>query len=303
MGMDKKSPSASPDFSVREFFARFPNEQACLDHIMAVRFGGTLMDCPSCGAEGQFHKLRERRVYACPHCLFQIAPTANTILHDTRTPLVSWFYAMYLFCTTRHGVSGKELQRQLGVTYKTAYRIGQQIRDLTAKAQSFDALLSGHVELDEAYVGGRKSGGKRGRGAPGKTIVMGLISRDGPMKAVVIPNVKKDTLRDVVLDNVEPGSTVSTDELYSYNLLTGDGYQHGSVKHGAKEYSRYDYRSGETFHVNTVEGFWRLFKASVRSTHVQVSAKHMQRYLSEFTFRASNRERVNGMFDLLVGAL
>ena len=163
--MTKKSPSASPEFSVREFFARFPDEQACLEHIMAVRFGGTKLDCPSCGAEGQFHKLRDRRVYACPNCLFQIAPTANTILHDTRTPLVSWFYAMYLFCTTRHGVSGKELQRQLGVTYKTAYRIGQQIRDLMTKAQGFDALLAGHIELDEAYVGGRRSGGKRGRGA------------------------------------------------------------------------------------------------------------------------------------------
>lgn len=128
-----KSPSASPEFSVREFFARFPNEEACLEHIMSVRFGGTLMDCPSCGAEGQFHKLRDRRVYSCPHCLHQIAPTANTILHDTRTPLVSWFYAMYLFCTTRHGVSGKELQRQLGVTYKTAYRMGMQIRKLTAE--------------------------------------------------------------------------------------------------------------------------------------------------------------------------
>jgi len=301
--MTKKSPSASPEFSVREFFARFPDEQACLEHIMSVRFGGTLMDCPACGAEGQFHKLRDRRVYACPHCLFQIAPTANTILHDTRTPLVSWFYAMYLFCTTRHGVSGKELQRQLGVTYKTAWRMGQQIRDLTSKAQGFDALLAGHVELDEAYVGGRRSGGKRGRGAPGKTIVMGLAEREGRMKAVVIPNVKKSTLRDVVLDNVEPGSVVSTDELVSYNLLAGDGFEHGVVKHGKKEYVHYDYRSGNTFHVNTVEGFWRLFKASVRSTHVQISGKHMQRYLDEFTFRASNRGRVNGMFDLLVGSL
>lgn len=270
---------------------------------MAVRFGGTTMDCPSCGTVAvKFHKLRERRVYACPECRFQIAPTANTILHDTRTPLVSWFYAIYLFCTTRHGVSGKELQRQLGVTYKTAYRIGQQIRDLMTKAQGFDALLSGHIELDEAYVGGRRSG-KRGRGAAGKTIVMGLAERDGRMKAVVIPDVKKDTLRGVVLANVEAGSVVSTDELYSYNLLTGDGFTHGAVKHGQKEYAFFDYRSGETFHVNTVEGFWKLFKASVRSTHVQISGKHMQRYLDEFTFRASNRQRVNGMFDLLVGAL
>jgi transposase len=301
--MEKKSPSASPEFSVREFFARFPTDDACLDHIMAVRFGGTRFVCTSCGKESSHHKLAKRRTYVCAACGHHVNPTAGTILHDTRTPLVSWFYAMYLFCTTRHGVSGKELQRQLGVTYKTAYRIGQQIRDLTAKAQSFDALLSGHVELDEAYVGGRTSGGKRGRGAPNKTIVMGLASRDGQMKATVIPNVKKDTLRDVVLQNVEAGSFVSTDELYSYNLLTGDGYKHGTVKHGQKEYAYYDYRTNQTFHVNTVEGFWRLFKASIRSTHVQISAKHMERYLSEFTFRANNRQRVNGMFDLLVGAL
>lgn len=159
------------------------------------------------------------------------------------------------------------------------------------------------MELDEAYVGGRRSGGKRGRGAPGKTIVMGLAERGGDMTAVVIPDVKKNTLRGVVLSNVEGGSTVSTDELYSYGLLTGDGYMHGVVSHGKKEYAHYDYRSGETFHVNTVEGFWRLFKASIRSTHIQISGKHMQRYLSEFTFRANHRQRVNGMFDLLVGAL
>jgi len=298
-----KSSSASPEFSVRQFFARFPDEQACLAHIMQVRFGGTRFECSACGKEASHHKLASRRTFICANCGHHVNPTAGTILHDTRTPLVSWFYAMYLFCTTRHGVSGKELQRQLGVTYKTAYRIGQQIRDLTAKAQNFDALLGGHVELDEAYVGGRRSGGKRGRGAPGKIIVMGLASRDGAMKAVVIPDVKKATLRGVVLNNVEPGATVSTDELVSYGLLSGDGFKHGVVSHGHKEYAHFDYRSGETFHVNTVEGFWRLFKASVRSTHVQISGKHMQRYLSEFTFRASNRERVNGMFDLLVGAL
>jgi transposase-like protein len=132
---------------------------------------------------------------------------------------------------------------------------------------------------------------------------MGLVERGGRMGAEVIPNVKKETLRKVVLDRVEPGATVSTDELYSYNLLTGDGYQHGAVKHGKKEYAFYDYRTGVNHHVNSVEGFWRLFKASVRSTHVAISPKYVQNYLDEFTFRANHRARVNGMFDLLVGAL
>jgi transposase-like protein len=298
----KKSPSASPEFSVREFFTRFPDERACLEHIMQVRFGGTTLDCPSCGAEGEFHKLRDRRVYACPHCLHQIAPTANTILHDTRTPLVSWFYAMYLFCTTRHGVSGKELQRQLGVTYKTAYRMGQQIRKLTEKANHFDELLSGHVEIDEAYVGGRATGFGTGNYRSTKTAVMAIVERKGRMVARVIPDAKTVSLRPIVLENVERGSIVSTDEHRSYGLLTKDGYRHGRVNHASGEYARYVCKS-LTFHTNTVEGFWRLFKASIRSTHVHVSAKHMQRYLDEFTFRANHRERVNGMFDLLVGAL
>ncbi len=298
----KKSPSASPALSVREFFARFPDEQACLEHIMRVRYGGTTLDCPSCGAEGEFHKLRDRRVYACPNCLFQIAPTANTILHDTRTPLVSWFYAMYLFCTTRHGVSGKELQRQLGVTYKTAYRIGMQIRKLTENTQDFDALLSGHVEIDEAYMGGRSTGVGTGNYRSTKTCVVGLVERKGRMIARVVPDARTVSLRPIVLENVERGTTVSTDELRSYGLLTKDGYRHGRVNHAQKEYAHYVCKS-LTFHTNTVEGFWRLFKASVRSTHVHVSAKHMQRYLNEFAFRTNHRERVNGMFDLLVGAL
>jgi transposase-like protein len=298
----KKSPSVSPDFSVREFFTRFPDERACLEHIMRVRFGGTEMECPSCKARVQFHKLAERRVYACPNCLFQIAPTANTILHDTRTPLVSWFYAMYLFCTTRHGVSGKELQRQLGVTYKTAYRMGMQIRKLTEKAGQFDELLSGHIEMDEAYVGGRVKGQGKLGAMQNKTIVFGMAERGGRIVAKVVEDAKTISLRPYVLQYVARGSTISTDEHRSYGLLTRDGFRHGRVNHRRGEYARYLCK-GVTFHTNTVEGFWRLFKASVRSTHVHVSPKHMQRYVDEFTFRANHRERVNGMFDLLVGAL
>lgn len=145
---------------------------------MAVRFGGLTRHCEACGAEGTFHKLRDRRVYACPNCLFQIASTANTILHDARTRLVSWFFAMYLFATTRHGLSGKELQSQLGVTYKTAYRIGMQIRKLMGVAD-FDGLLAGHIQADEAYVGGRRSGGKRGRGHPAKPLSWASLKRVG----------------------------------------------------------------------------------------------------------------------------
>ncbi len=294
-----KSPSVCQPFPVREFFARFPNEEACLVHLMNVRFGGTKMDCPECGAEGEFYKLRERRVYACPHCRFQIAPTANTIFHDTRTPLVSWFYAIYLFVVTRHGVSGKELQRQLGVTYKTAYRIGMQIRKLIGSVDEFKAL-QGHVELDETFVGGKA---KRPNIYANKTIVMGLKERGGVMRTEIIPDTTTKTLRRVVLENIQPKTVVSTDEWPAYKLLTGADYQHGSVNHSKDEWAKVDPETGVNHHVQHVESFWSLFKRSVKSTHIHVSAKRMQVYLDEFTFRSNHRQMGNAMFDLLIGAV
>ena len=297
-----KKPSSVQDFSVRQFFGRFPSDEACLEHIMNVRYG-LRHTCERCGVvDSTFHKLASRPAYSCASCGAHVYPCAGTIFQDSRTPLQSWFYAIYLFVTTRHGVSGKELQRTLGVTYKTAYRIGMQVRKLIAATDGFE-MLQGHVELDEAYVGGKRSGGKRGRGAPGKTIVMGLAERGGRIEAQVIPNVKTETLKGVVNATVEKGATVSTDELVSYGLLNGEGYKHGQVNHGQKDYAHYDYRVGAVVHTNTVESFWRLFKQSIASTHIHVSQKHMQAYLDEFTFRANHRQMVNGMFDLLIGAV
>lgn len=296
-----RNPSKVVPFSVREFFERFSSDAACLEHVMEVRYG-LRHECGKCGTLSTFHRLAERPAYSCAHCGHHVYPCAGTIFQDTRTPLQLWFYAIYLFVTTRHGVSGKELQRTLGVTYKTAWRMGQQIRKLTESAQEF-SMLQGHVEMDEAYVGGKRSGGKRGRGAPGKTIVFGMKERGGKMTAKVIPNVRQDTLRGEVLRNVEPGSIVSTDELVSYGLLEGDGYQHGTVQHGEKDWSYYDYRHGATHHTNHVESFWTLFKRSIRSTHIHVSPKYMNRYLAEFTFRSNHREMQNAMFDLLIAAI
>jgi transposase len=286
--------------TVRQFFEQYPTDDACLEHIMEVRYGLTHA-CQKCGVVATFHKLTERRAYSCAQCGHHVYPCAGTIFQDSRTSLMSWFYAIYLFVATRHGVSGKELERSLGVTYKCAWRMGQQIRILMCKADP-EGLLSGHVELDEAYVGGYRPG-KRGRGAAGKTIVMGMKQRGGRIVARVIPDVKKATLRGVVLKNVAPGTVVSTDELMSYGLLTGDGYVHGTVKHGQKDYAHFDPMLQTTVHTNHVESFWRLFKKSVASTHIHISKKYMDRYLGEFTFRSNHRAMENAMFDLLIGTV
>jgi len=291
------NPSKVQPLSVREFFARFPTDDACLEHVMEVRYG-LRHPCDKCLNLSTFHRLTWRPAYSCAHCGHHVYPCAGTVFQDSRTSLQVWFYTVYLFVTTRHGVSGKELQRSLGVTYKTAWRIGQQIRKLMDTADG-EGILRGHIEIDEAYVGGHRPG-KRGRGAAGKTIVMGMKERGGRMETAVIPNVKRETLRGVVKQNVEAGSIVSTDELISYGLLTPDGYEHGAVKHSAKEWAHYDSNLDVTHSTNQVENFWRHFKASIVSTHVHVSSKYMERYLNEFTFRANHRKMGNAMFDLLV---
>ena len=202
----------------------------------------------------------------------------GTPFAKSRTPLQKWFYAMYLFTTTRHGVAAKELQRQLGVTYKCAWRLGHELRKYMADVDG-ETPLSGNVEADETYVGGRTTGGKRGRGAPNKTVVFGMVERGGDLMAGVVPNVRKKTLQPIVEANVVTGSTVHTDELKSYGGLSKVGFEHETVNHGAGQYVR------GSSHVNSIEGFWARLKLSIRGTHVHVSRKHLQKYVKEFEYR------------------
>jgi len=166
--------------TVQEYFESFPSDDACLDYLMKLRYG-EVIDCPKCGKHREFTRLKKMPAYACPSCGNHIHPMAGTFLHRTHIPLQKWFYAMYLFTTSRHGVPAKELQRQLGVSYPTAWRMGHQIRKHMATVDG-DPPLSGHVEVDETMIGGRRSGGKRGRGAPGKTVVFGMLERGGDEK-------------------------------------------------------------------------------------------------------------------------
>jgi transposase len=287
--------------TVKDFFARFPDDDACLSHIMEVRYG-LRHDCRKCENYSTFHKLENRRAFSCAHCGNHVYPAAGTIFQDSRTPLQVWFYAIYLFVTTRHGVSGKELERTLGVTYKTAWRMGQQIRQLMAKADGAPEKLKGHIELDETLVGGMNTGKGHARRRDNKTIVMGLKERGGRMVAETIPDASTKSLRDAVERRVEPRSAVSTDEYQGYNLLKRDGFDHKAVNHRRKKWTKYNYRRDEWHHTNHVESFWKLFKDSIRSTHIHASKKYMQRYLDEFTFRSNHRQMTNAMFDLLVAA-
>ena len=157
--------------------------------------------------------------------------------------------------------------------------------------------LDGVVEVDETYVGGQTSGGKRGRGAPNKIVVFGMLERNGDIMTKVVPNVKKKTLHPIIEQNVTAGSTVHTDELNSYKGLFQAGYRHETVNHGIGEYAKGD------CHVNGLEGFWSRLNLSIRGTHVHVSGKYLQNYAKEFEYRYNRRQRPSAMFGDLVASL
>jgi transposase-like protein len=282
-------------FTVTDFFKRFPDDDSCLEHLMQIRFGFEL-NCPKCGKHGRFSRITKQPAYQCAWCGHHIHPMAGTPFERSRTPLQKWFYAIYLFTTSRHGVPAKELQRQLGVTYKCAWRMGHQIRKFMGDTDGDDGL-SGHVEADETYIGGkpRYKGSRRGgRSADGKSIVFGMVERDGNLMSHVIPNASRATIEPIIAQHIAAGSEVSTDEWVAYDRLMAMGYSQGRVNHGTGEWVNGHH------HTNSIEGFWSMLKRSIRGTHVHVSKKHLTKYLGEFEFRYNMRKSPEAMFSRLL---
>jgi len=278
-------------FTVQDFFKRFPTDEACLNHLMLTRYGEKL-DCPKCGKHGKFHRVRRHPAYECAWCGYEIYPMVGTPFQRSRTSLQKWFYAMYLFTTSRNGVAAKELQRQLGVTYKCAWRMAHEIRKYMGKVDG-DNGLSGHVEVDETVIGGRRKG-PRGGAALGKTMVFGMLERGGDVMTKIVPNSKRVTLQPVITENVEKGSEIHSDELATYKTLPDHGYGHNTVKHRFGEYVN------GIAHVNSLEGFWSQLKRSINGTHIHVSKKHLASYLAEFEYRFNMRHHPEWMFDRLL---
>jgi len=280
-------------YTFKQFQAEYPDDAACLDEIMRQQYGGMEFECPACKRASKFHRIAKRRAYSCQWCAHHIYPCVGTPFEKSRTPLTSWFFAMYLMTSTRHGVAAKELERQLGVTYKCAWRIAHELRKLMAQAD-YHGPMSGVVEIDETMVGGKRKG-KRGRGAAGKTLIFGMVEREGAIRAGPVPDATRGTLEPTILTNVQRGSTIVTDEFASYDGLRKSGpYRHLRVQHNLKEYAR------GIAHVNTLEGHWSRLKNSIKGTHVHVSGKHMWKYVSEFSYRRNMRASHRAMFDLLV---
>ena len=287
-------------YTIRDFDRQFPNDDACLDFIKNARWPNGVF-CGQCQRITKHHRIANRKVYSCDFCATHISPTAGTIFHKSATSLKSWFYAIFVMASTRTGISAKQLEREIGVTYKTAWRMFKEIRKLMDEDIE---PLSGEVEVDETYIGGKdrnrhvsKRSGKRGRGAGGKSIVMGAVRRKGKIIAEVAPDVRATTLIPFIESKVMPRSTVFTDEMWSYSGLERVGYRHKRVHHAAKVYV-----SGDA-HTNTIEGFWSLVKRGISGVNHVVSHKYLQTYLDSYTFRWSHRDDEQPMFVTLLNRI
>lgn len=271
-------------FTLKQFLEKYPDADTCLEYLRN-RFWGERFECPNCHKDAKYYRIRSKKVYGCEHCGHQISPTAGTIFHKSSTPLTTWFYVIYLMAQTRGGISAKQIERETGVTYKTAWRMCKQIRSVLGENYPpFD----GDVELDESYFGGK---GIRGRGAKGKTPVFGIANRDtGKVETTIIPNVQRKTLMPIVEENVQKGANVPTDEMNSYRVLNSRGFHHTTVPHAKRVYV-----IGNT-HTNTIEGFWSNVKNGIRGVYHSVSPKYLQQYLNEYAFRYNNRDSERPMF-------
>jgi transposase len=205
------------EYTFKQFQAEYPDDAACLKRIMEIQYGGEETDCPVCNKRMRFHQMTKRRAYACQGCGHHIYPAAGTIFHKSRTKLTIWFFAMYLMTSTRHGVAAKEIERQTGVTYKCAWRICHELRKLMASADARGPIggKGKHVEVDETLVGGRLRHHSSGQHRQNKTVVFGIIERDGRMVAGPVPDESKFTLEPIIRENVEKGTTVSSDGHYA----------------------------------------------------------------------------------------
>jgi transposase len=281
-----RSGASDSTYSLMDFQRDYPDDAACLDKLVEWLYPEGIF-CPNCKAVTKHHRDSKRPSYSCQNCGHHEHPMSGTIFQDSATSLRLWFYAMYLMASTRCGISAKQLEREIGVTYKCAWRMCKQIRSMLNEDDG--PKLSGKIEIDEGYFGGlekNKHANKRfgsGRGAVGKTPVLGMVERQGRVVAKVVTDTTTATLVPHVIERTMPRSTVFTDEYVAYNPLQRAGYEHKRVHHATKVYV-----SGDV-HTNTIEGFWSLTKNGIRGVYHNVGRDYLQTYLNEYAFRFNRR--------------
>lgn len=287
--------STKHDETIREIPMACADEKAAVEFMERKRWGDSPF-CPCCGSlsvyQMQDSKTGERQAnyrWRCHDCKGQYTVRKGTVFEDSRIELRHWCYAFWRAATSKKGVSALELHRQTGISYKSCLFMLHRIR--FAMGDSVTSPLSGPVEVDETYVGGKpryKGQSKRGRGT-NKAPVLAMVERGGRVKTHPVPNVTGKTLKDAIITNIAWNSAIITDENSAYKGI-GKNYLggHHTVCHSAKEYVRGD------VHSNTVEGFFSIVKRGLNGIYHSVSKEYLPLYLNEFEFRYNNRELEDG---------
>lgn len=274
--------------TLQEAIVLFSNPENCRNYVIPRRWANGVVLCPVCGTDKvKFQEKHNRWQCSVHHARRQFTLKTGTMMEDSPLGLDKWLPAMWLISSNRNGISSWELHRSLGVTQKTAWFMLHRIR-LAMQDDLSGGNLGGEVEVDETYIGGkaRNMHAERRRrtigGANrGKTVVLGMLERGGKVRASVVPDRKRDTMRPIVGANVDEGSTLMTDE-YGWQWVDKEEYLHEMVNHLEQ------YVNGNV-HTNGLENFWSLLKRTIGGTYVSVEPFHLFRYVDEQAFRFNNR--------------
>ena len=283
----------------------FSDEQVCIDHLRAIRWKDGAY-CPHCGSAKVYH-FSDNRTHKCGDCRQRFSIKVGTIFEDTKLPLRKWFMAIWMVTSHTKGIASTQLAKDLKITQKSAWFVLHRLRH-AARTKSFNRPLEGYVEADETYVGGKEKNKHAHKKTPGsqgganKATVMGIMERDGELRAKVVPDATAKTLQAELNANVAPGSNVLTDEHKGYTGI-GDKFHHYTVNHSIGQYVKHYF-----IHTNGLENAWSLFKRKIDGIHHWVSGEHLDRYLAEFAFRHNRRkmgegQRVNALLRQVDGRL
>ncbi len=274
----------SDSVNLCKLIEQFGSEDRCRAYLEALRWDAKVA-CPRCEGE-KISKIVKRNQYDCDDCRYQFSVTAGTIFNDSHLPLWKWFLATYLLCESRKGMSANQIKRTLGISYKTAWYLCHRIRAAMKDAE-IQPKLDGVVEMDETYVGGHKHG--RGQVTyMEKQTVIGIKQRNGKLRFFHAADASSGTLAQYVRENIsEDVEVLITDSYPGYNGAVVDGRDHETVNHHAKEYARYE--NGFCITTNGIESAFSLLKRGIIGSWHKISAKHLQAYLDEMTWRFDNR--------------